>query len=39
MAPHEFDWSAEPECVLGYSEAQLREQLGDQYPAFEKTCS
>lgn len=32
----EFDWSIDPECSLGYSEAQLRAQLGSRYPAFEK---
>lgn len=36
MTPTEFDWSAEPECSLGYGERQLRELLGDRYPAFEK---
>lgn len=36
MTPTEFDWSAEPECAFGYSEAQLREQLSDRYQAFEK---
>lgn len=34
MTPIEFDWSTDPECVLGFSEAQLREQFGDRYPAF-----
>lgn len=36
MTPTEFDWSAEPECRLGYSERQLRELLGGRYEAFEK---
>lgn len=36
LAPHEFDWSIDPECSLGYSEAQLPEQLGETYPTFEK---
>lgn len=36
MTPTEFDWSVDLECSLGYSEAQLREQFGDGYPAFEK---
>lgn len=34
MAPHDFDWSVDPECALGYSEAQLRAQLGSGYPRF-----
>lgn len=25
-----------PDCALGHSEAQLRERLGDRYPAFEE---
>ena len=36
MTPTEFDWSVDPECRYGYSEAQLREQLGSRYPAFEE---
>lgn len=34
MTLHEFDWSAEPACSLGYSGTQLRELLGGRYPAF-----
>lgn len=34
MTPTGFDWSIDPECSLGYSEAQLRAQLDDRYPAF-----
>ncbi|MGX1695210.1 hypothetical protein ACWIBQ_07520 [Microbacterium keratanolyticum] len=36
MTSIEFDWSAQPECRYGYSEAQLRAQLGNGYPAFEE---
>ncbi|KKI22489.1 MULTISPECIES: hypothetical protein [unclassified Leucobacter] len=34
MTPTEFDWSIDPECSLGYSKAQLREQFGDEHAAF-----
>ncbi|UOQ58764.1 hypothetical protein MUN78_08090 [Leucobacter allii] len=35
MTPTEFDWSIDRECTHGCGEAQLREQSGDRYPAFE----
>lgn len=35
MTTTEFDWSVDPECSLGYIEAQLREHLGGRYPRFE----
>lgn len=35
MTRPDFTWAVEPECELGFTEAQMRDQLGDRYAAFE----
>lgn len=31
-----FNWVVEPACELGFTEAQMLEKLGEQFPAFEE---
>lgn len=36
MTRPDYKWTVEPDCGLGFTEAQMRAQLDDRYAAFEE---